>query len=115
LKLDDNLLLVLKSSGIGEGAHDLAETLLKAFLTTLSKSGTAPARIICLNSAVFLTTEGSSVVDIISTFAEQGTEVLSCATCLEYYDRQNKLLVGKSTNMKATVEAMLGFEKVLSP
>jgi len=115
MTIDKNLLLVLKSSGMGEGPHDLGEILLKAFLTTLMKSGTAPAKIVCLNSAVFLTTEGSSVVDVMNTFAEHGTEILSCGTCLEYYDRKDKLIIGEPTNMVATVEAMLGFDKVLSP
>ena len=115
MEIDKNLLLVLKSSGIGEGAPDLGEILLKAFLTTLLESGTAPVRIICINSAIFLTTEGSQVVEIMNEFEGQGTEVLSCGTCLDYYDRQDKLVVGKSTNMKETVHAMLGCDKVLSP
>jgi len=115
LKIDKNLLLVLKSSGIGEGASDLGEILLKAFLTTLLESGTAPIKIICINSAVFLTTEGSQVIETMNEFERRGTEILSCATCLDYYDRQNKLVVGKSTNMKETVHAMLGFDKILSP
>jgi len=115
LEIDKSLLLVLKSPGMGEGPPDLGEELLKAFLTTLLESGTVPARIICLNSAIFLTTEGSPVIEIMNRFAGQGTEILSCATCLNYFDRQNRLVVGRSTNMKETVQAMLDFEKVLSP
>jgi len=115
LEIDKDLLLVLKSSGIGEGPPDLGEKLLKAFLTTLLESGTIPARIICLNSAVFLTIESSPVNEIMNRLAEQGAEILSCATCLNYFARQEKLVVGRPTNMRETVEAMLGFDKVLSP
>ena len=114
MAVDNGLLLIMKSSGIGEGEPDLGEKLLTSFLATLLESRTVPARIICINSAVFLTTEGSQVVEVLKTFEEQGTEVLSCATCLDYYGRKDKLVAGKPTNMKETVEALLGFEKVIS-
>ena len=48
-------------------------------------------------------------------FAEAGAEILSCGTCLEYFDRKDKLLIGHPTNMRDTVDAMLKFKKVLSP
>ena len=53
MAIDKNLLLVLKSSGIGEGEPDLGEKLLASFLTTLLESGTVPARIICMSRRVF--------------------------------------------------------------
>jgi hypothetical protein len=81
MAISRNLLLILKSSGLGEGEPDLGEKLLLSFLKKL---------------------------------ADQGTEILSCSTCLNYYGRQNKLLIGQATTMKDTVEAMLNFPKVLS-
>ena len=80
----------------------------------LKESGTAPAKIICMNSGVFLTTGGSPVLEIMKAFEETGVEILSCSTCLEYYQRQDKLMVGQSTNMKDTVDDMLNFKKVIT-
>ena len=115
MKLDKELLLFLNSSGLGQGEIDLGEKLMQAFLRMLMESGTTPAKIICMNSGIFLTTEGSQVIDMLSQFEENGSEILSCGTCLDYYGRKDKLLIGQSTNMKATVDSMLGFKKILSP
>ena len=68
-----------------------------------------------MNSGVFLTTEGSPVLDIMKRYEEQGSEILSCGTCLDYYGRSDKLGLGKSTNMRETVNALLSFKKVLRP
>lgn len=115
MKVDEDLLLLLKSSGIGEGEPDLGEKLMGSFLSVLYESGKIPAVILCMNSGVFLTTDGSSVVDVLRQFAEAGSEIASCGTCLEYYGRTDKLVVGRAGNMRETVNAMLEFKKVLAP
>ena len=53
MKLDKELLLFLNSSGLGQGEIDLGEKLMQAFLRMLIESGTAPAKIICMNSGIF--------------------------------------------------------------
>jgi len=112
--VDNDLLLILASSGLGHGEPDLGEKLLTTFLNVLFESGSIPARIVCVNSGIFLTTEGSPVIDLMRKFADAGAEILSCGTCLEYFDRKDKLLIGQPTNMRDTVDAMLKFKKVLS-
>jgi len=114
MEIEKNLLLVLKSSVLGESEPNLGEKLLMAFLDTLFESGTVPARIICLNSGIFLTTEGSPVIETLKKYEEQGTKIFSCGTCLDYYGRKDKLVVGQPTNMKDTVNALLGFKKVVA-
>ena len=114
MTVNRDLLLVLKSNGLGAGEPDLGEKLLKSFLEMLLESGQVPARMICMNSAIFLTTEGSSVIEILRKYELAGTEILSCLTCLEYYGRKQKLQVGSPTNMRETVTAMLAFPKVIS-
>jgi selenium metabolism protein YedF len=115
MPVDSSLLLLIKSSMLGEGEPDLGEKLLRAFLTQLLESGSVPARIICMNSGIFLTTEGSSMQDLMSLFESQGSEILSCGTCLEYYKRADSLVVGKPTNMRDTVQSLLEYKKVLQP
>jgi selenium metabolism protein YedF len=114
MNVNKDLLLVLKSNGLGEAEPDLSEKLLKGFLNMLLESGQTPARIICMTSAIFLTTEGSPVIDIMKNFERAGTEILSCMTCLEYYGRKDKIVAGKPTNMRETVNALLSFPKVIS-
>ncbi len=115
MAVDNEMLLLLRSSMLGEGEPDLGEKLLRSFLSQLLESGNLPARIICMNSGIFLTTPGSPVRELMEKFVAQGCEVLSCGTCLEYYQRKDRLLVGKPTNMKDTVNALLTFKRVLQP
>lgn len=115
MAVDDSLLLLVKSNMLGDGEPDLGEKLLRAFLTQLLESGSVPARIVFMNTGIFLTTEGSSMQDLMERFESQGSEILSCGTCLEYYKRADRLVVGKPTNMRDTVSALLTFKKVLQP
>jgi selenium metabolism protein YedF len=115
MAIDKGMLLVLGSNMLGSGEPDLGEKLLRSFLNMLLESESQPARIICMNSGIFLTTEGSPVLEILGEFQGQGSEVLSCGTCLEYYERKDKLLLGRPTSMRDTVSALLSFEKVLQP
>jgi selenium metabolism protein YedF len=115
MKVNDDLLLVLKSAGIGDVEPDLGARLMNSFLNALFETGTLPAKIICMGTGIFLTTEGSAVGGIFDAFVENGTEILSCGTCLEYYGKTDRLIIGSPTNMKDTVNAMLSYGKILAP
>ncbi len=116
MAVDRDFLLLIKSAGLGgDDEPDLGEKLMKAFLSMLLESGRIPAEMIFMKTGIFLTTEGSPVMDILKKFEEKGSKIFSCGTCLDYYGRTGKLLVGKPGNMKATVESLLNYSKVLSP
>jgi selenium metabolism protein YedF len=115
MKVDRDLLLICRSSGIGDGEPDLGGVLMKKFRRVLLDSGRLPARCIFVNSGIFLTTEGSPVLDQLRGFERGGSEILSCGTCLEYYDREGRLVIGSPTGMTATVDAMLSFARVITP
>jgi peroxiredoxin family protein len=51
-----------------------------------------------------LTTEGSDVIDILKQLEEKGVEILSCGTCLDFYNLKDKLSVGRVTNMYEIAE-----------
>ena len=115
MAVNTDLLLVLDSAGMGDGEPDLGEKLIKAFLEVLLETGDLPKKIICMNSGIFLTTTGSPVLGIMKDFVEEGTKILSCGTCLDYYGRKDCLEIGQATNMKDTVKAMLHSKKVIKP
>jgi selenium metabolism protein YedF len=114
MNIKKDLLLLIKSSQFGEGEPDLGEKLLKSFLSMFIENDQLPARAIFMNSGVYLTTQDSPVQDILQIFQDSGTEILSCATCLSYYQREDKLIFGKPTNMKDTVKSLLGFGEVIT-
>ena len=68
-----------------------------------------------VNSGVFLTTEGSDVLETLTELADAGVEIFSCGTCLDYYRRTENLRVGGVGNMSGTVEGLLGAGKIVIP
>ena len=115
MAVDSDLLVVIKSLGLGGNDEpDLDEKLMKAFLTMLLESGQIPSQMIFIKSGVFLTTLGSPVIETLKSFEGQGAQIFSCGTCLDYYDRREKLEVGKPGNMRETVQSLLSHSKILS-
>lgn len=114
MAVDKDLLLMITSSEIGTGEVDLGARLTDLLFKVLSESEKRPARIIFLNAGVLLTTEGSPIADQLKALEEGGTEIVSCITCLTYFDRMEKVIVGRPGDMKDTVDALLTYGKVVS-
>jgi hypothetical protein len=112
--IDSDLLVVLTSNELGQGPTDLGEKLTGLWLGQLAGAETRPARILFLNSAVLLTTEGTPHRSVLEEIAAGGTELVSCITCLEYHDRMERLVVGTRGDMKGTVADMLRFGRVIT-
>lgn len=107
-------LVMITSSALGQGSEELGKILMRSFIFTLKETEPLPAKILFLNSGVFLTTEGSPVLDELQELAERGVEIFSCGTCLDYYKLKEKLAVGHVTNMYDTVEAVQAAAKVIT-
>ena len=114
MEIEKDLLYIMTSSGIGEGEPDLGTKLAEGFFNVLAKADSVPAKIIFMNSGIFLSTLGSPVEDHLKELESRGTEIVSCTTCLKYFDRLDKLLVGKSGDMRDTVNSLVKFKKVVA-
>jgi len=112
--IDPDLLVVFTNSEIGQGPSDLGERLAGLWLGCMAKEGRRPARMIFLNSGIFLTTEGSPVLDALREIEAGGTEIVSCITCLTYHDRMERVAVGTAGDMKGTCADMFRFPKVVT-
>ncbi len=104
------VVLVLSDSMGDE--RELGRMLMRAFLSTLKEASRRPKKLLFVNRGVFLTTEGSPVIDVLRELEGMGVEIYSCGTCLDYFDLKDKLLVGAVTNMYDTVETLLSEEVV---
>lgn len=105
--------VLITSDGLGPDP-ELGKILLRAFLNTLGQASRRPAKLLFLNRGVFLTTEGSEVLEALAELERGGTEILSCGTCLEFLGRKGALRVGKVSNMYDTVETLTGSYRVVS-
>ena len=100
---------------MGNGNDELGEVLMKGFIFALTELDELPSTVLLYNSGVKLSTEGSKSIEDLKTLQAQGVEILSCGTCLNYYDLADKLEVGEVTNMYFIVEKMSQADKIIRP
>jgi len=99
---------------LGRGDDALGRILMKSFLYTLTQMKDAVTTIIFINSGVALTSQGSEVLDYLLELEQNGVEILSCGTCLDFYQLKNQLLVGQVTNMYSILERVASADKVIT-
>lgn len=112
---DSGTVVMIDSMTMGSGNDALGKVLMKGFLYAVSQLEELPKTILFYNGGIMLTTEGSDSLEDLKAMEEQGVEILSCGTCLDYYERKDKLMVGDVTNMYSIVEAMAGASRILKP
>lgn len=96
--------LILTKNYFGESDKKLGEILIKSFFHTLNESDNLPETIFFVNSGVYLTISDSFVLEDLKSLECKGVEILSCGTCLDYYNLKEKLAVGKIGNMYRLIE-----------
>ncbi|MEG0989662.1 MAG: sulfurtransferase-like selenium metabolism protein YedF [Gordonibacter sp.] len=100
---------------VGDGEGALGRNLMKMALYTLSEAGDPPASLLFMNAGVKLVAgEEPQVVESVQALAEQGTEVLVCGTCLDFYGLKDSLGAGEVSNMYDILERMREAAKVIT-
>lgn len=107
--------LYLNSDQMGQGEPELGKKLMAAFLRELAKSDTVIDVVGCVNSGIHLTTEGSDVIPSLKALADKGARIATCGTCLEYYNKEDDLLIGEIGRMDQTVVIMSQADRVIRP
>jgi len=97
---------VIGTDTLGKGSDDLGKILMKSFLYTLSETKPYPSFLIFLNSGVKLTATGSESLDELRKLESAGVKIVSCGTCLDFFEIKDKLKVGKISNMYDIVETI---------
>lgn len=70
---------------------------------------------ILINSEVRLASEGSEVLDTLRNLSEQGVEILSCETCLDFYGLKERVKVGAISNTYEIVQSLLEADRLIRP
>lgn len=112
--LEGNTVVMIGSNVLGRGDDKLGGVLMKSFLYTLTQLEGEIKSIIFMNSGVLLTTAGSELIEHLQVLSSQGTEIISCGTCLDFYNVSSKLAVGTVSNMYTITEKLLHAGKVVT-
>ncbi|MDH7577365.1 MAG: sulfurtransferase-like selenium metabolism protein YedF [Bacillota bacterium] len=109
----ESLLVLVTSESLGRGSEELGKLLMKNFFYALTEQGGLGKVLIFLNSGVYLTCTGSPVLDYLYELEQDGAEILSCGTCLDYYQLRESLGVGEATNMYAILDYLQKIPRVI--
>jgi selenium metabolism protein YedF len=107
--------VAIESETMGNGDDTLGEILMKSFIYTLSQLEELPKAIIFYNTGAKLTLNNSAVLQDIKNLEAQGVEVITCGTCLDFFEAKEKLAVGSVSNMYTIVEKISSASKVIKP
>ena len=111
----ERIAVLFASEEMGHGSAKLGRILIRSFIKTLAMAGRRPWRAVFVNGGIHLTTEGSDLIDDLKGLETAGVELLSCGTCLDYFDKKEKLLAGRASNMREIVETLTTADLVVRP
>lgn len=109
------LIAVLSANTMGNGEEQLGKLLMKSFIFALTKQDQLPETILCYNSGAYLTCEGSDSLEDLKSLEAEGVKILTCGTCLDFYNLKEKLAVGGITNMYEIIEIMENAGTIVRP
>ncbi|WP_042277474.1 sulfurtransferase-like selenium metabolism protein YedF [[Clostridium] dakarense] len=112
-KLEDKCIFI-SSDKMGQGNDELGEVLIKGYIYTLTEAKPYPKHIIFVNSGIKLTAQNPSTIENLKILESAGVEILSCGTCLDYYNLKEDLQVGSVTNMYTIVDIMNNSSQTIS-
>ncbi|MDI0268052.1 sulfurtransferase-like selenium metabolism protein YedF [Clostridioides difficile] len=112
-KLEDTCIFI-SSDKMGLGNDELGKVLIKGFIYTLTESKPYPKYVLLVNGGVTLSAENEETIENLKILENEGVEVLSCGTCLDYYNLKDKLQVGSVTNMYTIVETLKNASNTIS-
>jgi selenium metabolism protein YedF len=111
---NNDFIIVITTDKLGAGEEQLGQLLMKTYTYTLNETKPYPKAVIFINSGVKLVVEGSEALENIQKLAEKNIEIISCGTCLDFYNIKDKLQVGIVGNMYTIVEYMNKAAKVIN-
>lgn len=112
---DKNDVVVIASDKMGDGSDELGKILMKGFIYTLTEMEEMPKTVLFYNAGAKLTIKGSESLEDIKVLVDKGVEILTCGTCLNFYEIQDKLAIGETSNMYTIVERQKNATKVIKP
>lgn len=99
---------------IGAGNDELGKSLMKMFIYTISEGEDLPKSILFMNGGVKVPTLNNQAIEHLKVLQDKGVELLVCGACLNFYGLEEKLEVGKISNMYDITNSMKEASKVIT-
>ncbi|WP_160688142.1 sulfurtransferase-like selenium metabolism protein YedF [Clostridium sp. C2-6-12] len=99
---------------IGAGNEELGKSLMKMYFYTISEGEELPKSILFMNDGVKVPTLNEQAIEHLKDLENKGVEILVCGACLNFYGLEEKLKVGKVSNMYDITNQMKEAAKVIT-
>jgi selenium metabolism protein YedF len=107
-------IFVISSDRLGRGNKSLGRQLMAKFVLQLSTQSPKPHAIAFYNAGVKLLAEGSPCLEGFRTLEHEGTDLLACGTCVDFFQLRGQIAVGHVTDMRDIVATMQAAPKVVT-
>ena len=102
----ENLVIQITNDSYGSKSDGLGENLMKAYIFTLTETSPRPKTILFINRGALLTTDGSPVLDSLKALEADGVEILTCGTCIDFFNLSPPPAAGTITNMQTIAKKL---------
>ena len=102
----ENLVIQITSDSYGSNSEGLGDNLMKSYIYALTETTPRPKTILFINKGAFLTAKNSPVLDSLKKLESDGAEILTCGTCIDFFNLSGSPEVGAVTNMYRIVEKL---------
>jgi selenium metabolism protein YedF len=100
---------------MGSGDDELGALLLRSFLKTQAELDRKPEAILFYNDGVKLCCEGSLLLDDLRSLEASGIEIITCGTCLNFFELGDQLRVGRVTDMLEIASRLADAGSIVRP
>jgi len=107
-------LYIINSDRFGNGDDDLGRQLMGKFVLQLSQQTPRPEAIVFYNAGVKLLASTSGCVDGFRALEQDGTDLIACGTCVDYFTLRGDLAAGRVSDMREIVATMHAAAKVVT-
>lgn len=106
--------LVFNTDGMGHGEPALCRKLAANYLRTVLEGEFRPAAILFYAAGVKLATHDSPCREALNLLAAQGSRIILCRTCLDFYGLMEAVPAEEIGNMLMILEAQAAAGKVIT-
>ena len=109
-----NTVILITREGIGSADVVLQHKLFSTYLKLLLENDSLPAALCFYTEGVKLVVEGSPFLEQLTQLEQRGVRLISCSTCINYFELTEKVKVGIVGGMPDIVEAQTRASKVIT-
>jgi len=109
-----NSLLLVTREGMGSAPAELQTVLIINFFRTLLKENQIPGTIFFYADGVKLNIHGSVIEDLLIELEDKGASIITCTTCLKFFDVISDLASGKKGGMADLIRLIDKSDKVIT-